>query len=102
MTDWTQSESPADEVFDRLVRRPYPDFPFPIISPRAPYGEQFAFIGRISSASLHAATSGLSVRLPARKFDGAGVEIIPVRKLKKMRGFLRGIDTSMPRDKDRV
>lgn len=30
------------------------------------------------------------------------VEIIPVKKLKKMRGFLRGIDTSVPRDKDRV
>jgi AbrB family looped-hinge helix DNA binding protein len=30
------------------------------------------------------------------------VEIIPVRKLKKMRGFLRGIDTTVPRDKDRV
>ncbi|GMW06817.1 MAG: AbrB/MazE/SpoVT family DNA-binding domain-containing protein [Gammaproteobacteria bacterium] len=30
------------------------------------------------------------------------VEIIPVRKLKKMRGFLRGIDTSVPRDRDRM
>ncbi|TXF09156.1 AbrB family transcriptional regulator [Pelomicrobium methylotrophicum] len=30
------------------------------------------------------------------------VEFVPVKKLKKMRGFLRGIDTSMPRDKDRV
>jgi bifunctional DNA-binding transcriptional regulator/antitoxin component of YhaV-PrlF toxin-antitoxin module len=30
------------------------------------------------------------------------VEIIPIKKLKKMRGFLRGIDTSVPRDKDRV
>lgn len=30
------------------------------------------------------------------------VEFIPVKKLKKMRGFLRGIDTSVPRDKDRA
>lgn len=30
------------------------------------------------------------------------VELIPVKKLKKMRGFLHGIDTSVPRDKDRV
>jgi AbrB family looped-hinge helix DNA binding protein len=27
------------------------------------------------------------------------VELIPVRKLKKMRGFLRGIDTRVPRDR---
>lgn len=30
------------------------------------------------------------------------VEFIPVRKLKSMRGFLRGIDTKVPRDRDRV
>ena len=30
------------------------------------------------------------------------VEFIPFRKLKKMRGFLRGVDTSVPRDEDRV
>lgn len=30
------------------------------------------------------------------------VEFIPVQKLKKMRGFLRGIDTKVPRDRDRV
>ena len=30
------------------------------------------------------------------------IEVIPVRKLKKMRGFLKGIDTSVPRDKDRA
>ena len=30
------------------------------------------------------------------------IELIPVRPLKKMRGFLAGIDTSVPRDKDRV
>jgi AbrB family looped-hinge helix DNA binding protein len=30
------------------------------------------------------------------------VEFVPLKKLKKMRGFLRGIDTSVPRDKDRV
>lgn len=30
------------------------------------------------------------------------VEFIPVLPMKKMRGFLRGIDTSVPRDKDRT
>jgi len=30
------------------------------------------------------------------------VEFVPVRKPKEMRGFLRGIDTSVPREKDRV
>ncbi|HEX9627379.1 MAG TPA: AbrB/MazE/SpoVT family DNA-binding domain-containing protein [Acidiferrobacterales bacterium] len=30
------------------------------------------------------------------------VEFIPVKKPRKMRGFLRGIDTSVPRDKDRA
>ena len=30
------------------------------------------------------------------------VEFIPVRSMRKMRGFLNGIDTSVPRDEDRV
>ncbi len=30
------------------------------------------------------------------------VEFIPVRSPRSMRGFLRGINTSVPRDKDRV
>jgi AbrB family looped-hinge helix DNA binding protein len=30
------------------------------------------------------------------------IELIPVRTAKQMRGFLAGIDTSIPRDKDRV
>lgn len=30
------------------------------------------------------------------------IELIPVPDLKAMRGFARGIDTSVPRDKDRV
>jgi AbrB family looped-hinge helix DNA binding protein len=30
------------------------------------------------------------------------IEFIPVRPLKKMRGFLGGIDTTVPRSKDRV
>ena len=28
--------------------------------------------------------------------------LLPVRSARQMRGFLRGIDTSVPRDKDRV
>ena len=30
------------------------------------------------------------------------IEFIPLRPLKKMRGFLSGIDTTVPRDRDRV
>jgi len=29
------------------------------------------------------------------------IELIPVQPMKKMRGFLKGIDTSVKRDKDR-
>lgn len=34
-------------------------------------------------------------------YDGR-LEFIPVRDLKTARGFLKGIDTDVPRDKDRV
>jgi plasmid stability protein len=30
------------------------------------------------------------------------IELIPVRPIKKMRGFLKGIDTTVPREGDRV
>ena len=30
------------------------------------------------------------------------IEYIPLKRAKSMRGFLRGIDTSVPRDEDRV
>jgi AbrB family looped-hinge helix DNA binding protein len=30
------------------------------------------------------------------------IELIPVKSIKKMRGFLKGIDTTVPRDTDRV
>ena len=30
------------------------------------------------------------------------IELIPIRPLRKARGFLRGIDTSVERDEDRV
>ena len=30
------------------------------------------------------------------------IEFIPVRPLKSMRGFLKGLDTAVPRDRDRV
>ncbi len=30
------------------------------------------------------------------------VEFIPVRSAREMRGFLKGIDTTVPREKDRV
>jgi AbrB family looped-hinge helix DNA binding protein len=33
---------------------------------------------------------------------GDRIELIPVQPMKKMRGFLKGIDTSVPRDEDRL
>lgn len=30
------------------------------------------------------------------------IEMIPVRAIKEARGFLKGIDTSVPREKDRI
>ena len=30
------------------------------------------------------------------------IELIPIKPMKKMRGFLKGIDTEVARDKDRV
>jgi len=35
------------------------------------------------------------------EYDGR-IEFMPVRNMKSMRGFLRGIDTSVGREKDRV
>lgn len=55
------------------------------------------------------------IPLPIRKAlglaPGAGVQVfqyenriefIPQQKLRKMRGFVRGIDTTVPRERDRV
>ena len=30
------------------------------------------------------------------------IELVPVRPIGKMKGFLRGIDTTVPRERDRV
>ena len=30
------------------------------------------------------------------------IELVPVRKMKSMRGFLKGIDTTVTRERDRV
>ena len=30
------------------------------------------------------------------------IELIPLRPIRKMRGFLRGIDTTVPRERDRL
>jgi len=39
-------------------------------------------------------------RLHAIQYQGH-IELVPVRSPKQARGFLRGIDTSVPREKDR-
>jgi AbrB family looped-hinge helix DNA binding protein len=33
---------------------------------------------------------------------GDRIELIPLRPARKMRGFLKGIDTAVPRERDRV
>lgn len=33
---------------------------------------------------------------------GERIELIPVKSIREMRGFLRGIDTDVPREADRV
>jgi bifunctional DNA-binding transcriptional regulator/antitoxin component of YhaV-PrlF toxin-antitoxin module len=40
-------------------------------------------------------------RLQVLVYDGR-VELIPLRQMKEMRGFLRGIDTKVERDEDRL
>ena len=40
-------------------------------------------------------------RIQVLVYDGR-VEFIPLRRMKEMRGFLRGIDTTVERDQDRV
>ena len=42
---------------------------------------------------------GIILNVAAR--DGR-IEIVPLRRSKKIRGLLRGIDTSVPREKDRL
>ena len=48
-------------------------------------------------------TLGLSPgqKVEAFLFEGR-IELVPVRPMKQLRGFLKGIDTSVPRDGDRV
>ena len=46
---------------------------------------------------------GLTAGEKLRVISYAGrVELIPVRALKSLRGFLKGIDTTIERDKDHV
>ena len=40
-------------------------------------------------------------KLQVLRFENR-IELIPVPDIKAMRGFARGIDTSVPRDQDRV
>ena len=48
-------------------------------------------------------TLGLVPGEKLRVISYAGrVELIPVRTLKSLRGFLKGIDTSIERDRDRL
>jgi len=40
-------------------------------------------------------------RLQVLPYEGR-IELVPIRPVKEMRGFLAGIDTDVPRDDDRV
>ena len=52
-----------------------------------------------------AARESLGIQ-PGQKFQvlvyGGHLEFIPVKPMKQMRGFLKGIDTTVKRDRDRV
>ena len=40
-------------------------------------------------------------KVQAIAYDGR-IELVPVRRAKDVRGFLKGIDTAVPRDRDRA
>ena len=40
-------------------------------------------------------------RLQVLAYDDR-IELVPIRSLKKLRGYLKGIDTTVPREDDRV
>lgn len=40
-------------------------------------------------------------KVQALRFENR-IEFIPLKPMKSMRGFLKGIDTSVPRERDRV
>lgn len=40
-------------------------------------------------------------KIQAMEYDGR-IEFIPLKRPKALRGFLRGIDTRVPRDRDRA
>ena len=40
-------------------------------------------------------------RFHVLNYDGR-VELVPVRKMREMRGFLRGLNSDVPRDEDRL
>ncbi|MCL2503406.1 MAG: AbrB/MazE/SpoVT family DNA-binding domain-containing protein [Coriobacteriia bacterium] len=40
-------------------------------------------------------------RIQAVEYDGR-IELVPMRSIQSMKGFLSGIDTSVPRDGDRI
>ncbi len=40
-------------------------------------------------------------KVQALRFENR-IEFIPLKPIKSMRGFLKGIDTSVPRERDRV
>jgi len=44
-------------------------------------------------------TPGLRIQVVVH---GDRIELIPVKPIKRMRGFLKGIDTRVPREDDRV
>lgn len=46
---------------------------------------------------------GISAGQKVQVFEYEGrVEFVPVRPARKLRGFVRGIDSSVPREKDRA
>jgi len=55
----------------------------------------------IPKAIRHLLRLSTGQKLHAIVYDDR-IELIPVRRLEEMRGFLKGIDTRVPRERDRA
>ena len=61
--------------------------------------QKFQIVFPIEVRESMGIVSGQKVQIMA--YQGR-IEVIPLRSMKEMRGFLKGIDTSLVRDEDRV
>ena len=65
------------------------------------YGKPMVMATTLAVEEINAAGGLLGRKVQAIQY-GDRIELIPVRPAKRMRGFLKGIDTRVPREGDRV